>query len=155
MTHLLGEYEVSIDAKGRLLLPAAFRKQLPKGGDAQFVVSRGFEQCLSVYTMDEWDALSGKISKLNDFNPKVREFKRLFLNGANKVETDSAGRLLIPKALLDYAGISKDAVFASQGNKMELWDKATHMAYLQQHAADFSSLAGEVLGGDFMSPFES
>jgi MraZ protein len=155
MTNLIGEYELSIDAKGRLLLPAAFRKQLPEGADAQFVVSRGFEQCLNVYTMDEWDTLSGKISKLNDFNPKVREFKRLFLNGANKVETDSAGRLLVPKPLLEHAGITKDAVFASQGNKMELWDKATYVAYMKRTADNFSALAGEVLGGDFMSPFES
>lgn len=154
MTNLIGEYELSIDAKGRLLLPSAFRKQLPEGADGQFVISRGFEQCLNVYTMEEWDALSGKINKLNDFNPKVREFKRLFLNGANKVEADSAGRLLVPRSLLDYAGITKDAVFASASNKMELWDKATHAAYMKRVSDNFSALAGEVLGGDFMSPFE-
>lgn len=155
MTTFIGEYELTIDAKGRFLLPAAFRKQLPEGADSQFVLSRGFEQCLSLYTMEEWNVLSAKINKLNDFNPKVREFKRLFLNGANIVEADSAGRLLVPKNLMEYAGISKDAVFTSQGNKMELWDKATHTAYIQRSMVNFSDLANEVLGGDFISPFES
>lgn len=155
MANFIGEYELSIDAKGRFLLPAGFRKQLPEHADMQFVVSRGFEQCLNLYPMDEWNILSEKINKLNDFNPKVRDFKRLFLNGANIVECDTAGRLLITKSLLEHAGITKDMVLTAQGNKMEIWDKATHKAHIQSKMGDFSDLANEVLGGGFMSPFES
>lgn len=155
MANFIGEYELTIDAKGRFLLPAGFRKQLPEGANVQFVVSRGFEQCLNLYPMDEWNILSEKINKLNDFNPKVRDFKRLFLNGANIVESDAAGRLLLTKTLLEHAGITKDTVLTAQGNKMEIWDKATHKAHILSKMADFSDLANEVLGGGFISPFEN
>lgn len=155
MTGFLGEYELTIDAKGRFLLPAGFRKQLPEGAAGQFVVNRGFENCLSLYPMESWQALSDKINKLNDFNPKVREFKRLFLNGATIIELDSAGRMLLPKPLLEYAGIKKDMVFSAQGNKVELWDKDTYHEYIRKSAAGFSDLAAEVAGGDFINPFES
>ena len=155
MANFIGEYELTIDTKGRFLLPSSFRKQLPEGADVQFVVSRGFEQCLNLYPIEEWNILSEKINKLNDFNPKVRDFKRLFLNGANIVESDAAGRLLLSKTLLEHAGISKDMVLTAQGNKMEIWDKAAHRAHIQSKMADFSDLANEVLGGGFMSPFEN
>jgi MraZ protein len=104
MTSFLGEYEVALDAKGRFLLPMGFRKQLPEGAREKFVINRGFESCLTIYTMDVWAAISDKINKLNDFKPAVREFKRLFLNGATIVEPDGADRLLLPKPLMERAG---------------------------------------------------
>lgn len=155
MTSFFGEYEVAIDAKGRFLLPSGFRKQLPEGAAERFVINRGFENCLTMYAMDSWSALSEKINKMNDFNPKVREFKRLFLNGATIVEVDSAGRILLPKPLQEYAGVKKDMVFSAQGNKVELWDKDTYYNYLRQHASGFSDLAAEVAGGDFINPFDN
>ena len=156
MHHLIGEYEVAVDAKGRFLLPAGFRKQLPEGAGDRFIINRGFENCLTMYTMETWNALSEKINKLNDFNPKVREFKRLFLNGANIVEVDSAGRMLLSKPLLDFTGITKEngMILSAQGNKVELWDKDTYYAYLREHSANFSSLAEEVAGGSSFNPFE-
>ena len=90
------------------------------------------ENCLTVYTIDTWNAVSEKINRLNDFKPNVREFKRLFLNGATIVEVDSADRILIPKQLQEYAGIKKDAVLSAQGNKLELWDKDTYYNYLRE-----------------------
>ncbi|WP_276133644.1 division/cell wall cluster transcriptional repressor MraZ [Polluticoccus soli] len=154
MTSFLGEYEVAMDSKGRFLLPAGFRKQLPEGSGERFVINRGFEHCLTMYTMDSWNVLSEKINRLNDFNPKVREFKRLFLNGATIIEVDSAGRVLLPKPLQEYAGMKKDVIMSAQGNKVELWDKDTYYNYINQHAAGFSNLAAEVAGGDFINPFE-
>ena len=130
-----------MDAKGRFLLPSGFRKQLPEGSAERFVINRGFENCLTLYPMDSWTVLSEKINKLNDFNPKVREFKRLFLNGANIVEADSAGRILLPKPLQEYAGLKKDIIMSAQGNKVELWDKDTYYNYINQHAGGFSDLA--------------
>ena len=143
-----------MDAKGRFLLPSGFRKQLPEGSAERFVINRGFENCLTLYPMDSWTVLSEKINKLNDFNPKVREFKRLFLNGANIVEADSAGRILLPKPLQEYAGLKKDIIMSAQGNKVELWDKDTYYNYINQHAGGFSDLAAEVAGGYFINPFE-
>jgi MraZ protein len=154
MTSFLGEYEVAIDAKGRFLLPLGFRKQLAEGAGEKFVVNRGFENCLTIYTMGTWSAISEKINKLNDFKPNVREFKRLFLNGATMVEVDSADRILLPKQLQEYAGIKKDAVLSAQGNKVELWDKDTYYNYLREHSGGFSKLAEEV-ANDFGNPFEN
>lgn len=152
MRTFLGEYEVAIDAKGRFILPAGFRKQLSEGEEAQFVINRGFEHCLVLYPVTVWNAISQQINQLNDFNPKVREFKRLFLNGATYIDTDSAGRLLIPKNLQEYASIKKEIVFSCQTNKVELWDKETYHRYIAEKANGFSDLAAEVAGGSFMNP---
>ncbi|HVG41486.1 MAG TPA: hypothetical protein VM888_07720, partial [Chitinophagaceae bacterium] len=102
MTGFLGEYEATVDAKGRFLLPARFKRQLPEGEITTFVINRGFEKCLSLYPKKSWDPLYNQISTLNDFDPKVREFRRYFLNGATEVEQDTAGRILIPQNLKDY-----------------------------------------------------
>lgn len=149
----LGEYEVSVDAKGRFLMPAGFRKQLPEGAGESFVVSRGLDNCLSLYTMADWNKLNEKLVKLNEFNPKSRAFVRTLLSGATIVELDSAGRINLPNSLMLHASIKKEMVFAAQGNKVELWDKDTYHEYLRVNAASFSDLAAEVAGGDFMSPF--
>ena len=154
MHTFIGEYEVAVDAKGRFLMPAGFRRQLPEGAGEKFVINRGFEQCLTLYPMDTWNSISASINKLNDFNPKVREFKRLFLNGANIVELDTAGRMLLSKPLQEFAGLKKELVFSAQGNKVEIWDKDTYYEYLRQRTGGFSHLAEEVAGGDFFNPFE-
>lgn len=144
MANFLGEYEIALDAKGRFLLPSALRKQMGEGASMQFVVKRDFENCLTIYHMETWNAISAKLNKLNDLKKDVREFKRLFLNGATVVELDSADRMLVPKPLQEYAGIKKEAVLAAQGNKMELWDKDTYYNYLRQNAVNMSRLAEDV-----------
>ncbi len=152
MIGFLGEYEVSLDQKGRFLMPAGFRKQFPDGiVSDRFVLNRGFETCLALYPMFVWEEVSGKMARLNDFNPKAREFKRLFLNGATAVSLDAAGRINLPKPLMEYAGITKDMIFTVQGNKVELWDKDTYHEYLRKAAASFSDLAAEVAGNDFLN----
>ena len=144
MAIFLGEYEVAIDAKGRCLLPSAFRKQLAEGTGEKFVINRGFENCLTLWPMNVWTPLADKITALSDFDDNVRDFKRIFLNGATVVEVDSADRILLPKQLQEYAGIKKDAVLNSMGNKMELWDKDTYTKYLNQKTPGFGKLASEI-----------
>ena len=145
MIGFLGEYEVTLDAKGRFLLPAGFRKQLADGAN-QFVVNRGIEACLSLYPMQSWEPIFTEVSTLNDFDPKVRQFRRYFLNGATNVELDSAGRLLLPRALMDYAGLNKDAVLVSAVNKIEIWDKTKYTQFFETFSPDsFSDLANEVM----------
>ena len=148
MIGFLGEYEVTLDAKGRFLLPAGFRKQLEDGAN-QFVINRGIEACLSLYPMQSWQPLYDQISTLNDFDPKVREFRRYFLNGAIIVEPDAAGRLLIPQNLKDYAGLGKDIVLAAAVNKIEIWDQEKYQKFFESYSPDdFSTLAQSVMGGD-------
>lgn len=154
MTNFLGEYEVALDAKGRFLLPSAFRKQLPESNGGSFVVNRGFEKCLVLYTTEVWNPIANKVNKMNDLVPSVRDFKRLFMNGATPIELDSSDRLLLPKQLLEHAGIKKDMIIASQGNKVELWDKDTYQEYLRQNALKFSALAAEV-AKDYGNPFDT
>ncbi|RYY88085.1 MAG: division/cell wall cluster transcriptional repressor MraZ [Chitinophagaceae bacterium] len=142
----LGEYEATLDAKGRFLLPAGFKRQLPEGEATRFVLNRGFEKCLTLYPMQSWQPLFEQISSLNDFDPKVREFRRYFLNGAVEVEPDTAGRILVPKNLAEYGHLGKDIVLAAGVNKIEIWDKTEYQKFFDSvSAADFSSLAASVM----------
>jgi MraZ protein len=144
----LGEYEATLDSKGRFLLPAGFKKQLPEEANSQFVVSRGFEKCLTLYPIKNWEPIFSELSKLNDFDPKVREFRRYFLNGATTVELDSAGRLLVPPNLKEYAGLEKDVVLVAAMTKIEIWDKNKYQQFFESFSPEsFSQLAQQVMTG--------
>jgi MraZ protein len=146
MIGFLGEYEVTLDSKGRFLLPVGFKKQLPEEGNAQFVINRGLEKCLTLYPIKSWEPIFNEISKLNEFDPKVREFRRGFLNGAIVTELDSAGRLLVPPNLKDHAGLEKDLVLVSAVNKIEIWDKVKYQQFFESFSPEtFSKLASEVM----------
>jgi MraZ protein len=146
MINFLGEYESTVDAKGRFLLPSGFKKQIPESAGLQFVLNRGFEKCLTLYPVQSWEPLYKQISQLNDFDPKVRDFRRYFLNGAVQLELDSAGRLLLPKNLMEYAGLSKDIVLVSALNKIEIWDTIKYKQFFESISPeDFSNLANEVM----------
>jgi len=146
MISFIGEYESTIDTKGRFLLPSGFKKQIPEKGSASFVLNRGFEKCLTLYPIQSWKPLFEEISQLNDFDPKVREFRRYFLNGATQIEFDSAGRLLLPKNLMDYAGLGKDIVLVSAVNKIEIWDNIKYQQFFDSMSPEtFSNLANEVM----------
>ena len=146
MIGFIGEYEATIDSKGRFLLPAGIKKQLPESEAPVFVINRGFEKCLSMYPMKSWNPLYESISNLNDFDPKVREFRRYFLNGAMQIELDGAGRLLLPKNLMEHAGLIKDIVLVSAVNKMEIWDKNKYQQFFEKFSPEtFSNLAAEVM----------
>ena len=146
MIGFLGEYEATIDTKGRFLLPAGFKKQLPADAAAQFVINRGFEKCLTLYPLQSWEPIFSQISQLNDFDPKVREFRRYFLNGAIEVDLDSAGRLLLPKNLMGHASLEKDIVLVSAVNKIEIWDKTKYNQFFESFSPEsFSALANDVM----------
>ncbi len=146
MIGFLGEYEVTLDAKGRFLLPAGFKKQLVEESANQFVINRGIEPCLTLYPIKSWEPIFSDISNLNDFDPKVRDFRRFFLNGATQVELDTAGRLLIPKSLIDYATLSKDIVLVAAVNKIEIWDLSKYKEFFETFSREsFSNLADEVM----------
>jgi len=146
MIGFIGEYESTVDAKGRFLLPSGFKKQIPEAEGNLFVLNRGFEKCLTLYPIQSWKPIFQEISSLNDFDPKVREFRRYFLNGALQVEMDSAGRLLLPKNLMEYAGLGKDIVLVAALNKIEIWDKKKYQEFFDSMSPeDFSNLANEVM----------
>jgi MraZ protein len=146
MIGFLGEYEATVDAKGRFLLPAAIKKRLPEDSPGQFVINRGFEKCLSLYPLTNWHPIFEGISKLNDFDPKVREFRRYFFNGATELELDSAGRLLSPPNLREHASIDKDIVLVGSVQKIEIWDKNKYKEFFDSMTPQaFSQLAKDVI----------
>ena len=146
MTGFLGEYEATVDPKGRFLLPAGFKKQLLAETGNLFVINRGFEKCLTLYPMKSWEPIFSEISKLNDFDPKVREFRRFFLNGATTVELDTAGRILLPPNLKEHAGLEKDIVLVAAVNKIEIWDKKKYTQFFESFTPEsFSQLAEQVM----------
>src|SRR5687767_10612015 len=148
MTGFLGEFEATLDAKGRFLLPAGFKKQLPEEESHRFVINRGFEKCLALYPVKNWEPLFADISNLNDFDPKVREFRRHFLNGATIVEPDSAGRLLVPPNLKVHADLQKDIVLVAAVNKIEIWDSNKYKQLFDSFSREaFSNLASVVMAG--------
>lgn len=148
MIGFLGEYEATLDAKGRFLLPVGFKKQLSEEAGNQFVLNRGFEKCLTLYPMKSWDPIFSELSKLNDFDPKVREFRRYFLNGATVLEMDTAGRLLVPANLKEHAGLEKDIVLVAAMNKLEIWDKSKYQQLFESFSPEaFSQLAEKVMTG--------
>ncbi len=148
MTEFLGEFEATLDAKGRFLLPAGFKKLVTEEDLKRFVINRGFERCLALYTLKEWEPLYAKIKGLNEFDPQQREFRRAFLNGATYVEPDTAGRILLPPNLKVYAELEKDIVITAAGNKMEIWDSKKHKQLFDTFSSEsFSDLAKKVMGG--------
>lgn len=146
MTSIIGTYECKIDAKGRVLVPALLKKQLPALADG-FVLKRSvFEPCLELWTMEEWNKMMVKINSLNPFVKKNNDFIRRFMAGVKMVEIDDAGRLLIAKDLIDFASISKEIVLSSNVNVIEIWDKQAYEDALNVDDFDFGALAEDVMG---------
>jgi len=147
MTGFHGEYQSTIDAKGRFLLPGSLKKQLVEG-ENRFIVSRGFEKCLTLYPLKSWQSILDRISQLNDFDPKVRQFRRQFLGGATEVELDAAGRILLPPTLREFALPGKEIVLAAALDRFEIWDASKYKQLFEDFSADaFSNLAQEVMAG--------
>lgn len=146
MASFIGEYECKLDGKSRFLLPAGLRKQLDPACKEQFVMNRGFEGCLVLYPQNEWDKVATKLKKLNLFVAKNRAFYRQFHNGATTVNLDGSGRVLIPKSLMAFAEIDKEAVLFAYADRIEIWSKDRYHKVMEQDAEDFASLAEEVMG---------
>ena len=144
MTFFTSEYECKLDSKGRLVLPARIKAQLPEGGN-ELVIRRGFEQCLIVYPMVEFKKVFSKISGLNEFNEEYRKLQRNFLSGVVTVELDNNGRFLIPKNMLTYAQIDKEAILVGTGNKVEVWNPPIYEKHLIQDPGELSKLAEKYL----------
>jgi MraZ protein len=146
MTGLVGEFEVKLDAKGRFLFPSGLRKQLSPAAQENFMLNKGFEECLTLYPMNEWEKISEKLSKMNLFKPKNRMFYRLFHQGAKQVSFDNVGRIHIPVAHMERVGLEKDAMLIAYNDRIEIWDKSSYFEMIEGNMADFADLADEVMG---------
>jgi MraZ protein len=146
MAGLVGEFEVKLDGKGRFLFPSALRKQLPPSAQRDFMLNKGFEDCLTLYPLPDWEKISEKLSKMNLFKPKNRMFYRLFHQGAKPVSLDNAGRILIPTGHMSRVGLVQEVMLIAYNDRVEIWDKLKYFSMIDGNMADFASLADEVMG---------
>ena len=146
MTQLLGEFDCKLDAKGRLMVPAALKKQLPNAENEGLIINRGFEKNLVIYPKTVWDAVVADLAKLNIYDQENRAFVRAFTRGATELSLDAAGRVLLPKSLVEYAGIGSDLVLACQLDRIEVWDKKSYEDIFDDVPANFADLAQKVMG---------
>ncbi len=147
MINLFGVHEQKVDNKGRVLFPSGLKRQLSQVLNEGFVMKRSiFEKCLELYPMSEWQSEMKGINKLNRFVRKNNDFIRMFMAGVKIVELDDAGRLLIPRDLIQWAQIDKDIVLASSLNRIEIWDKVLYETSFAEKADRFSDLAEDVMG---------
>lgn len=122
---LIGEFEHSLDAKGRLIMPAKLRESIGE----RFVVTKGLDGCLFAFSLDEWANFEEKLKMLPLSNKNSREFSRFFLSGATECEIDKQGRFLIPNNLRDTANLEKEVVIIGVGTRIEIWDKNKWKSY--------------------------
>ena len=148
MATFIGDYSCKIDSKGRLIFPSALKKQIGNPPSDHFVVRRDiFESCLVLYTGDDWEVQMKKIrSRINPYNREHNLFLRNFFKGTAELILDASNRLLIPRKLLDLAGIEKDVILAGQDGRIEIWASDKYDA-IDMPVNDFADLAEKLLGG--------
>jgi len=148
MATFIGDYSCKIDAKGRLIFPSALKKQMQSVDMDHFVVRRDiFEQCLVLYTAEDWETQMNRIrSRLNPYNREHNMFLRNFFKGTAELVLDSSNRLLIPRRLIEIAGIRKDVILAGQDGRIEIWARERYDR-IDMPVDDFADLAEKLMGG--------
>jgi MraZ protein len=147
MHTFIGTYEVRLDPKGRVLVPAVLKKQMGEAANESFIMKRSaFNKCLEIYTFKDWNELMQSFSKINRFIKKNDDFIRMFTSGLKVVDFDSMGRLLVSKDLQEYAALGKDMVLNCKLNIIEVWDKDAYEKAVNINNDDFSEMTEEILG---------
>ncbi|HWK90744.1 MAG TPA: division/cell wall cluster transcriptional repressor MraZ [Luteimicrobium sp.] len=140
---LLGTYTPRLDEKGRLVLPAKFRGQLAPG----LVLTRGQERCLFLLPMDEFRRMYDQIREAPVTSKQARDYLRVLLSGASDEVPDKQGRISIPPALREYAGLDRDVAVIGAGTRVEVWDLAAWQTYLAEQEGEYARTAEEVVPG--------
>ncbi len=155
MATFIGDYPCKVDVKGRIILPMAFKKQMPTAAQDHFVVRKDiFENCLVLYALDDWNRQLEKIRKrINPYNREHNMFLRNFFKGTAELSLDSNNRMLIPKRLLDIIGAERDVVLAGEDGRIEIWSASVYDT-IGMPADDFANLAEKLLGGSLNEPVE-
>lgn len=137
---LLGEYSHTLDEKGRVSIPAKFREDL----GTSFIVTKGLDNCLFVYSKSEWSTFENKLKTLPLTNPNARNFVRFFFSGATECELDKQGRINIPQNLRDYALLKKDACIVGVSTRVEIWDKEKWNSYTSEENINVDEIANQM-----------
>lgn len=140
-----GEYEHSLDKKGRLILPARIRDSAKANYVERFYVTRGLDKCLFLFSEDEWRSQETRFRSLSFTKKESRRFNRLFFSGAVESVPDGQGRILLPKYLKDYAGIKKDVVITGVSNRIEIWAKDKWREFYNENKDSFEETAEKLI----------
>jgi MraZ protein len=155
MATFIGEFQCKVDAKGRIILPMAFKKQMPAEAQDQLVVRKDiFENCLVLYSADDWKRQVEKIrSRMNPYNREQNKFRRNFFKGTLELTLDNNNRILIPKRYFELIGADRDVVLAGQDGRIEIWSANVYET-IELPADDFAVLAEKLMGGGNNEPME-
>ena len=140
-----GEYEHSIDKKGRLIIPSKFRESFKEYDIEKFYITRGLDKCLFLFTENEWKTQESRFKSLPFTKSEARKFNRMYFSGASQIDCDGQGRILIPKYLKDFAGIKRDVVIIGVSSRMEIWSKDVWSAYYDGSKELYEEIAEKVM----------
>ena len=133
----MGEYHHTIDEKGRIIIPSKFREDLGE----KFIITRGIENCLFVYSLSSWEKITNKLESLPFTKKDARQFVRFFLSGATTAEFDKQGRVNITSPLISYANLQKDCVVIGTGDRLEIWSQEDWNAFFDSASSNMSDIA--------------
>ena len=142
--HFRGINNISVDAKGRMAMPARYRERLLEGCGGRLVVTVDQDHCLLVYPLPEWEVIENKLIALPSLNKQARLLQRLLIGHATELDMDAQGRILLPAMLRDFAGLKKKAVIIGQGKKLEIWDEDTWTKSQEEWVAAVQADEGEL-----------
>ena len=143
-----GEYEHSIDRKGRLIIPSKFREVFKENYVERFFVTRGLDSCLFVFAEDEWKKQESRFRSLSFTSIEARQFNRLYFSGASEVTCDKQGRILVPPYLKDFAKIKTDVVIVGVSNRMEIWSKDLWQEFYKSTKDSFEKIAEKIFNAE-------
>ncbi|MBR2712911.1 MAG: division/cell wall cluster transcriptional repressor MraZ [Bacilli bacterium] len=133
----MGEFHHNIDEKGRLIIPSKFRNEL----GSKFIVTRGIEKCLFVYSIDEWNNMIEKLKELPFTKKNARTFMRMIMSGATECELDNNGRINIPNPLVSYASLEKECAVIGVGERLEIWSNEKFDEFFNENIDNFDDIA--------------
>ena len=140
-----GQYEHTIDKKGRVILPSRFRDMFKEYGIERLYVTTGLDNCLFLFTEDEWKSQESKLKSMPFTKSDFRKFNRMYFSGASQIDFDKQGRILLPKYLKDFAEIKRDVVIIGVANRMEIWSKERWQDYYKSSKGSFEEIAEKLV----------
>ncbi|MFA5146102.1 MAG: division/cell wall cluster transcriptional repressor MraZ [Candidatus Omnitrophota bacterium] len=140
-----GEFEHTIDKKGRIIIPSKFRESFKEYDIEKFYITRGLDKCLFLFTETEWKTQESKFKSVSFTKSEARKFNRLYFSGASQIEYDRQGRMLLPKYLKDYAEIKRDVVFIGVSNRIEIWAREAWQEYYRNSKGSFEEIAERLM----------
>lgn len=146
MAGFKGQAEYSVDEKGRVAIPAKMRAALKPEAKGTFTATRGFERCIFLYPLDRWEEMEAQMMELNLYQREARNFVRQLLRWAEEVMLDKQGRIVLPKVLMEFAGITDRALIIGALDHIEIWDPATFDQFVNEQLEDYETLAEKVMG---------